>query len=76
MPHTGTINFNSGIYSSDCCGIEQAVAKDHNFPPCPGGKLGCGGDRANWTLVRTTETKEAVKSLSPASEETPAHLIH
>jgi len=57
MPHTGTMNFVSGIYRSDCCGVEQAVPKEHKFPPCEGGKLGCGGDNANWTLVRETETK-------------------
>jgi hypothetical protein len=76
MPHTSTINFISGIYSSDCCGIEQAVTEGHTFPPCTGGKLGCGGDNANWTLVRKTETKETVKSISAVSEQTPANLTH
>ena len=28
MPHTGTINFISGIYRSDCCGTEQAVTEN------------------------------------------------
>jgi len=55
MPHTSTINFISGIYRSDCCAVEQAVTEKHNFPPCPGGKLGCEGKNANWTLVRRTE---------------------
>ena len=57
MPHTGTINFVSGIYRSDCCGVERAVSEKDIFPPCNGGKSGCGRDNANWTLVRKTQTK-------------------
>jgi hypothetical protein len=57
MPHTGTINFVSGIYRSDCCGVERAVPEQDKFPPCDGGKSGCGHDNANWTLVRKTQTK-------------------
>jgi len=57
MPHTATINTVSGVYTSDCCGIERTVAENDKFPPCPGGKLGCGGTNANWTLVRKTQTK-------------------
>ena len=33
MPHTGTINFVSGIYRSDCCGVERALSETHTFPP-------------------------------------------
>lgn len=76
MPHTSTISFVSGIYRSDCCGIEQAVMETHNFPPCPGGRLGCGGNNANWTLVPNIETKETGKSTSAVSKETPGNLIH
>jgi len=60
MPHTGTINFESGIYRSDCCGVERTVGEKHKFPPCDGGKLGCGGNNANWTLVRKKKTKKSV----------------
>jgi hypothetical protein len=57
MPNTGSINQVSGIYRSDCCKVERAVPKDHKFPPCDGRKTGCGGNSANWTLVRETQTK-------------------
>jgi hypothetical protein len=57
MPKTGTVNSVSGIYKSDCCGVERAVPEHHKFPPCDGGKHHCAGSGANWTLVRKTQTK-------------------
>ena len=27
MPHTSTINYVSGIYTSDCCSVELTVAE-------------------------------------------------
>jgi len=76
MPHSSTINFISGIYTSDCCSVEQAVEENYSFPPCSGGKLGCGRNNANWTLVRKTETNETMKSISAASGQTPTNLSH
>ena len=57
MPKTSTINQTSGIYRSDCCGVERAMPAKHKFPPCTGGKVRCAGANANWTLVRKTKTK-------------------
>lgn len=57
MPKTGTVNQTSGIYRSDCCGVERAIPEYHKFPPCGGGGGGCKGPGANWTLVRRTQTK-------------------
>jgi hypothetical protein len=57
MPKTGTVNVVSGIYRSDCCGVERAIPEYHKFPPCGGGKIHCAGTNANWTLVRRTQTK-------------------
>jgi len=54
MPHTGTTNYVTGIYHSDCCAVEQTIYANDKFPPCPGAKLGCGGSNANWTLVKKT----------------------
>jgi hypothetical protein len=62
MPHTGTINFVSGIYRSDCCGVERALSETLKFPPCDGGKLGCGGDNTNWTLVPKAKAKAKTKT--------------
>lgn len=76
MPHTSTINFISGNYRSDCCGVELSVTENQNFPPCPGGKLSCGGSNANWTLVPKPEADEMVKGISAVSEQTPANLVH
>jgi hypothetical protein len=76
MPHSSTINFISGIYTSDCCGVEQTVAENQSFPLCNGGKLGCGRNNANWSLVRKTETNEKAKSVSAASGQTPISLGH
>jgi hypothetical protein len=39
MPHTGAISFVSGIYRSDCCGVERAVSEKDKFPPCDGGQV-------------------------------------
>ena len=57
MPKTGTSNSVSGVYRSDCCGVERSMPKSHTFPPCRGGKIHCVGIGANWTLVRATQTK-------------------
>lgn len=57
MPKTGTSNQVAGIYRSDCCKIERTMPQGHTFPPCGGGKIGCAGQGANWTLVRATQTK-------------------
>lgn len=57
MPMTGSVNTVSGIYRSNCCGVERAIPEYHTFPPCGGGHSGCKGSRAGWTLVRRTQTK-------------------
>jgi len=61
MPKTGMIAMESGIYKSDCCGVERAVPENHRFPPCNAGNPSCAGDSANWTLERKTQTKTQAK---------------
>jgi len=53
MPKTGEINAVSGIYRSDCCGVERSIPENHRFPPCST----CRGENATWTLVRAAQTK-------------------
>jgi hypothetical protein len=59
MPKTGEANTVSGVYRSDCCGVERSMPDGHKFPPCPSkpGAKSCSGSGAGWTLVRRTQTK-------------------
>lgn len=57
MPKPGEVNYVSGIYRSECCGVERAVPEFHKFPPCAAGKYACKGANATWTLVRRTQTR-------------------
>ena len=59
MHKPGDINHVHGLYRSGCCGIEQTLADNCKFPPCPGpahsGENPCAGKNATWTLVRPTQ---------------------
>ena len=59
MHKAGDINHAHGLYRSVCCSVEQTLADNCKFPPCPGPALSgenlCAGKNATWTLVRPTQ---------------------
>jgi len=65
MPKSGEISEASGVYRSDCCGLERSVPEGHRFPPCQNPRAGrgapghrrCAHGNARWTLVRKAPPK-------------------
>jgi hypothetical protein len=60
---SASVNRVTGLYRSDCCGVELTILAFQRFPPCSGGsRFRCRGQETNWVLVRrilTDETRAA-----------------
>jgi hypothetical protein len=55
MPSVASVNRVSGIYRSDCCGIQLALPAFKKFPSCTNPKsFSCKGPNAGWVLMRRT----------------------
>ena len=69
LPHTGTINFISGIYRSDCCGVEREVKETHKFDPAMEVRLAAVTTTRIGRLSARRRRNEAVDSFSAISEQ-------
>jgi hypothetical protein len=55
MPSVASVNRVSGIYRSDCCGIQLALPALKKFPHCINpNSFSCKGANAEWILMRRT----------------------